>query len=1330
MKNNHYWAVLLFLLVGAIISIQIVCLGAENGFIFEPITDQRVSSSPILQSQDFVSLGLEAPERLNKVNKLVRQKILENPKYNYEIISGEENRLVRSGNVGVIKAEEFNLNKRNYNVYIKHSENGFIVKLNDYRITGGEVYNPDVAGTLKGFLQETYRDIERMKAALNSKTVPEILITFVGRANLQDKYTIQKGLPIRLVNRVTKIGTMGKEMYKAIVTKPEAEVSELVEELRRKEITDGVIENKSVNLSASKDSRKVSPQETPNDDYFNENWGLQQINAPDAWDLEQGSSSVRVAVIDSGTDLDHPDLDDNTSKSLGKDFACDGYVERATVCPLVPPSNGNPNEAVDHVSHGTFVSGIIGAEGNNGQGVSGVSWEVEMFPIRIFSEAWPFGDDDLLGFLNKSADDFAQAIPYAVDNGADIINMSVGGDSQLGHNIEQLLENAYDENVILITSAGNDNTNNDYWPPVYDRNNPNLEIITVGATEDDDDRCDYTASKGSNYGDYVDVSAPGGTGMISTIVPGDNEFSNFGPQGYYGGRHSSDGGNLWGTSWAAPFVSGVAALYLAEGGSADGFYDLIENHLSEIGEPADSPFINSDFPNRINAYWPLLRFSLSIENNPSRHEIAEGDEFIFSFQVRNQSGNQIENVIIGASIVDKNEEYCSDPDHDKLVSIPEARAVAPKSTLKRQFDTGDTTCGKLGIGEYDLEFALWDDANENEKIDESDFKIVSKKVENVVQIQPAAGSLEVTIKPSEARDAGAQWRVQDSAGNWSNWFDSGHTETDLPVGNYTVKYKDISGWSTPSNDSGKISGNQTSNESGTYKLTPPDSPGNLSASTSSSSQINLSWSDNSGNEDGFKIYRGGNRIDTVGSNTESYHDTGLNSDTQYCYRVSAYNSAGESSRSNQDCATTSRTAPDAPGNLNVNATSTSRVNLNWSDNSGNESGFRIYREGSRIDSAGSNNTSYSDTGLNSDTEYCYQVSAYNSAGESSKTSQACATTTPAGPNCKVEGASNKPRDQNGNGLYEDVNGNGRLDFDDAVTLFQGYMGNDSCASNNERYFDLNDNGRLDSDDAVKLVGKVVSSSMQRKISTSEKGLQSFTKFTYNVVPTVVERKTIKEGETPVRKLDVYLTGLSQGLSGYLIGLNPDEGIEIKDITPGAFTATFEKESRSRSNRISIRAADLQNEVTPEVGEVKLATFEVTFNGRSDLVIEPIVLDNDFGSPLKDSQTQLEVKARSGEFPQINQVFVSPNPVNEGPVTFEVKGKTIEKFKVEVFNAAGKSVHETGFIPATEDKTQLSWDLTDTSGRKVSSGIYLYTLAVKGPTGETVQLAVRKLLVLR
>ena len=132
--------------------------------------------------------------------------------------------------------------------------------------------------------------------------------------------------------------------------------------------------------------------------------------------------------------------------------------------------------------------------------------------------------------------------------------------------------------------------------------------------------------------------------------------------------------------------------------------------------------------------------------------------------------------------------------------------------------------------------------------------------------------------------------------------------------------------------------------------TVPTAPTNLTATVASSTQINLSWTDNSNDETGFRIERsadgstGWSEIATTASNTTTYQNTGLTASTTYYYRVRAYNASGNSSYSNNANATTaSASAPTAPSNLTATAASTSQINLSWTDNSNNETGFRIER---------------------------------------------------------------------------------------------------------------------------------------------------------------------------------------------------------------------------------------------------------------------------------------------------------------------------------------------------------------------------------------------------
>lgn len=195
-------------------------------------------------------------------------------------------------------------------------------------------------------------------------------------------------------------------------------------------------------------------------------------------------------------------------------------------------------------------------------------------------------------------------------------------------------------------------------------------------------------------------------------------------------------------------------------------------------------------------------------------------------------------------------------------------------------------------------------------------------------------------------------------------------------------------------------------------LTPlPSAPTSLGATAASPSAINLAWTDNATNETGFKIERstdGSNyaQIDTTGANVTTYGDTGLSANTNYYYRVRAYNGTGDSSYSNVDSATTLNTPPGAPSGLSAAATSTSAISLSWTDNASDESGFKIERSSdsvtfTQIDTAAANATSYNSTSLASNTTYWYRVRAYNAVGDSDYSNTAVATTQ-GSPTYKIE----------------------------------------------------------------------------------------------------------------------------------------------------------------------------------------------------------------------------------------------------------------------------------------------------------------------------------------
>lgn len=251
------------------------------------------------------------------------------------------------------------------------------------------------------------------------------------------------------------------------------------------------------------------------DPYFNQQWYLNNtgqtggtpnadIDAPEAWEISTGTNDIRIAVVDSGVDYDHPDLDDGRVQiDLGKDFAY------------------NEDDVMDDILHGTYVAGLIAAETDNAAGIAGVMWQAQIVPIKVVSR-------DGVG----TSDTIAQGISYAADTGADIINLSLGG-----RNCSQIIADAinyayFDKGAVLVASAGNDNTSVSF-PAGLD------PVIAVGAVDHDDRKAAF-----SNYGEQIDVVAPG-VDILSTVLDGAYETYS-------------------GTSAATPLVVGVIGLLKAQ----------------------------------------------------------------------------------------------------------------------------------------------------------------------------------------------------------------------------------------------------------------------------------------------------------------------------------------------------------------------------------------------------------------------------------------------------------------------------------------------------------------------------------------------------------------------------------------------------------------------------------------------------------------------------------------------------------------------------------------------------------------------------------------------
>lgn len=262
----------------------------------------------------------------------------------------------------------------------------------------------------------------------------------------------------------------------------------------------------------------------PDDTYYDYQWGLSQVNASEAWNITTGSHKVIIAVIDSGIDLNHPDLKANIWINKGEipgnriDDDHNGYIDDVYGWNFI----SDDNNISDDDGHGTHVAGIIAAAGNNSKGVTGVMWSATIMSLK-------FLDNEGNGYV----DDAVSAVRYATKMGASIISCSWGGSEY-----SQALKDVIDaSSALVVCAAGNRGSGtNDDISPVYPACFTSKNIISVAAT----DASDVLASF-SDYGlNSVDVAAPG-THICSTL-PG------------------SQYGYMQGTSMAVPYVTGLAGL--------------------------------------------------------------------------------------------------------------------------------------------------------------------------------------------------------------------------------------------------------------------------------------------------------------------------------------------------------------------------------------------------------------------------------------------------------------------------------------------------------------------------------------------------------------------------------------------------------------------------------------------------------------------------------------------------------------------------------------------------------------------------------------------------
>lgn len=298
--------------------------------------------------------------------------------------------------------------------------------------------------------------------------------------------------------------------------------------------------------SAEPDGRHYKTASTPvNDTYSSEQYAINSLSLSTAWDITTGSDSVKVAVIDSGVDITHPDLFETTILD-GEDIIYGGSVE------------------FDTTGHGTGVTGIIAAASNNSLGIAGTCWDVTIKPFLVF---------DIYGYAMDS--DIIDALYHAADSGCKVINMSFGGTVNSSA-MNTAIQYAASKGCILVAAAGNDGNATLNYPAAYNN------VISVAAIDSADKKAVF-----SNSNNKVDVCAPGKA--VRTLID----------------PYCSEDGSKYtvadGTSFSAPYVTGIAALAAAckPAITPAEFETLLRTTSTDLG-PAG--YDNSFGYGKINAY--------------------------------------------------------------------------------------------------------------------------------------------------------------------------------------------------------------------------------------------------------------------------------------------------------------------------------------------------------------------------------------------------------------------------------------------------------------------------------------------------------------------------------------------------------------------------------------------------------------------------------------------------------------------------------------------------------------------------------------------------------
>lgn len=338
---------------------------------------------------------------------------------------------------------------------------------------------------------------ENFIAPLSSKTIEvaaqEVMVKF--RVNMSEAEITAKiqQMGAEVIDKVEKLGLYRLRIPNNTSTSDFVQASRAEMEVKQDNAEITLIEPNHL-------AKTMAAEIVPNDPLYPNQWALRQIGAPTAWETTTGNPNVIVAVLDTGIDSTHPDLHDQVIS--GKNLI------------------QNNDLTMDDNGHGTAMAGVIGAIGNNGKGIAGVCWGCRLMPVKVL-------DNQGTGTYA----DVIKGILYAVDNGARVLNLSLGGE-EYSQALADAVAYAHSAGVIIVAAGGNDGTKTPVYPAAYS------DVIGVGATDINNHIWPL-----SNRGEHIKLTAPG-VGIMTTGLQG--QYSQFN-----------------GTSLSAAITSGTVALMLS-----------------------------------------------------------------------------------------------------------------------------------------------------------------------------------------------------------------------------------------------------------------------------------------------------------------------------------------------------------------------------------------------------------------------------------------------------------------------------------------------------------------------------------------------------------------------------------------------------------------------------------------------------------------------------------------------------------------------------------------------------------------------------------------------